>query len=421
MVLVSLALAFWVHRRSDRKVPFLRLVLGVAVLAAFFAVVALPYASQDTIPDEQLFSILLFRAPHHLLPSSFDASEWLQGALFLVAMVLAYRHLRKEGLPNGFTASLLKILVGCLLVFFLAGYLFVEVWPLKAAFLAIPFRATSFFNWLGFVAIGSSIAIRLSRSNETGEGVFLLGSMVNPVSAGLGQIAVALKLRNRLSRRFVRMGVLAIYVAGAAFTDPRGFTQFLIIAGLAAWFLLGPQQSWARAAAIGASVALASGLVVFQSLSHSSSALDRVGPEILPSHMEGPEVDIARAARAATPPDAVILTPPTFGTFRVLSERAIVVDTHVIPYQETAMAEWMERVTAVYGSDSQLGFESGDLEIDSLDTLRNSYMPPSDSEIQALSSVYGISHAVLPKGAQTNFPVISVTDEYVLVDLKADP
>jgi hypothetical protein len=419
MIFMSLAVALWIRRRTEGdRFPIAGFALGVALLAAFLAAVALPYASQETISEARFFEILIFRVPHHLLPSTFASAEWLQGASFLIAVALASRYLRLRGFPDHFSASLFVALASCLLLFFLAGYLFVEIWPWKPFFIAIPYRATSFFTWLGFIALGGSIAARIDRTSKS-EGGFLFASMVNPVSVALGHLALAPRIVNR-SRKFLMIGGALAIAVGTVFTDLRSLAQFLAVGGLAGWFVFGPQGRWARAVGIGAPIALATALVVFQSIDHTSNPIDRVGPEILPSHVEGPEVVVAAAAQALTPPEAVILTPPTFGTFRLLAERAIVVDVHVIPYQERAMAEWMERVLTVYGSDSALRFESEDLGSDGLDILRDSYVPPNDATVRELRSAYGATHAVFPIETPTEFPVRWRGDDYVLVEL-ADP
>ena len=55
-------------------------------------------------------------------------------------------------------------------------------------------------------------------------------------------------------------------------------------------------------------------------------------------------------ARAKTPRDAVFLVPPpmSLGGFRLISERAVVVDSKVHPFGDAGLAEWYERMLFAY-------------------------------------------------------------------------
>jgi hypothetical protein len=113
----------------------------------------------------------------------------------------------------------------------------------------------------------------------------------------------------------------------------------------------------------------------------------------------------------------VILTPPTFGTFRVLSERAIVVDTRDIPYQEDAMAEWMDRIITVYGVPVASGLESQDFGRDEYEALDEAYREITDQTIANLCGLYPITHAVLFSETATSYSVLESNDTYQLVEL----
>jgi hypothetical protein len=418
LLFTSLAVAFVIRRRQEGiRIPWPGLAVGLFLFAALLAVVAVPYSGGARIPEAQLFDILRLRAPHHLLPSTFVLSDWLKGILFMVTVFIAWRWLRQKGLPDRFPAILIAALTACLLLFFLAGYLFVEVWPWKPWFIAIPYRSMSFLVWVGMLVIGGSVAQRLVDQSRRGEGVFLQASSFNPISAGLAHLAVLFKERRDLTRP-VAVGVAAIaLVAGIPFTQPRDLVQFVVVNALAIWFLFGPDRVWAAVAGVAAPLALAGALLTYQTLVHTEGAIDRVGPEIFPSQVEGPEADIARAARDLTPSDAVILTPPTFGTFRVLSERAIVVDTRDIPYQEDAMAEWMDRIITIYGLPGASGLESQDFGREEYDALDETYRGITDQAIQGFCGQYSTTYAVLFSDTVTAYPVLDDNGTYQLVEL----
>ena len=419
VVFLSLVFALWDRRRREgTRIPVAGVVIGILVFAVLVGLVAVPYSGGARIPDEQLFEIMLFRAPHHLVPSTFPADDWIQSVLFLATLGVAWRWLRGESLPDRFAANVLTAAAATLLLSFVGGYLFVEVWPWKPWFVAIPYRSTSFLMWLGWVVIGGSAARRIFDRSKFGEGFLLQLSCFNTVSSGLAHLGSALIEKRSIGRTAAVVGGIVALSLGIAFTEWRDLTQFLIINGLALWFVLGPDRVWAASIGVGAPIALAAGLLTYQSLVHAPGPIDRIGPEILPSHIEGDEADIARAARDLTPADAVILTPARFGSFRVLADRAIVVDMRAIPYQEDAMVEWMDRIVSIYGMPSATGFESEDLGQDGGDQVDETYKIIDDETIRALCDLYPITYAVLFAETPTAAPVIAANDTYRLVALE---
>ena len=418
LVFTSLIVAEWTKRRREgTRIPLVGIGLGFLLFAAVLGVVAVPYSGGARIPEQELFDIMTLRAPHHLLPSTFDGWDWLKGLLFIVTLVVAWRWLRQKSIPDRFAASVLAALAASLLLFFVGGYVFVEIWPWKPWFIAVPYRSMSYFLWLGLLVIGGGAARKAIDSTEPGEGVFLQGSCFNPISSGLAHLAVLAKGRWRLPRPFAVAGGVVALVSGIGLTEPRDLVQFLAVNGLAVWFFLGPDRAWAAVLGVGGPLALAGGLLAYQATFHTEGAIDRVGPEILPSHVEGSEADIASAARELTPVDSVILTPPTFGTFRVLSDRAIVVDMRDIPYQEDAMAEWMDRIIALYGLPAPGGFESEDFGGTTNQLLDATYLLIDDQTIRALCDRYRFTHAVLFAETPTTYPVLHQNDAYQLIEI----
>jgi hypothetical protein len=417
LIFLSLITGLWARRRQDgTRVPLAGIAVGLVLFVSLLASVAVPYSSGARIPEGQLFEIMRLRMPHHILPSTFNVSDWVRGLLFMVALGIAWRWLRQKDFPDRFQATVLSSLTAGLLLFFVAGYLFVEVWPWKPWFIAIPYRSMSFLLWVGLWAIGGSAAHRI-LGNRTGEGIYLQVSSFNPISSGLGHLASIVKeRRDVMPPLLIAAGVVALAV-GIPFTQPRDLVQFAVVNGLAVWFVAGPDRVWASVVEIAAPVALAVGLFTYQTVVHTEGVIDRVGPEIFPSQVEGPEASIARAARDLTPVDAVILTPPTFGTFRVLSERAIVVDTRDIPYQEDAMAEWMDRIITIYGVPVASGLESQDFGRDEYEALDDAYRVITDQTIANLCGRYPITYAVLFSDTSTSFPVLESNDTYQLVEL----
>ena len=405
------------RQRGGAGFPALAVGGGLLLFGGLLAAVLIPYWQEPGIPEQQMLDILLLRAPHHLVPSTFETIGWVKAALFIVAVLVAWRWLQRTRPLEPLAATVLRNLAALLIMFFICGYLFVEVWPWTPWFLAVPFRATSFSLWLGLVMIGGVAAARANGAQSGGEWAPLQLGSFNAVASGPIHLLVEVKARRWLPPPAFLAGVVLAVAAGVLTSQPRDLAQFVLISGLGAWFLFAPDRGWVVAAGVAAPLALAGALIAFQSLSHTPSALDRVGPEIFPSHVEGPEAAIAGAARQLTPADAVILTPPSFGSFRVLAQRAIVVDTRTIPYQEVAMAEWMDRIVTVYGLPSAAVFEGEDLGREGLESLATTYLAIDDETIEALCARYPLTHAVLFGDTPTAYRLLEENDTYQLVAL----
>ncbi len=94
--------------------------------------------------------------------------------------------------------------------------------------------------------------------------------------------------------------------------------------------------------------------------------------------MRGPEADMYAWIRANTPKDAVFLTPPQLERFRLLGERAIVVDWKGSAYVPSELVEWYRRLEDVSGRkgfrrSDDLSDGYGDLDAARLDPLQKKY------------------------------------------------
>lgn len=119
-------------------------------------------------------------------------------------------------------------------------------------------------------------------------------------------------------------------------------------------------------------------------------------------------VGVAEFVRENTPEESVFLTPPEFGQFRLLANRAIVVDFKAFPFSDAGIEEWYERITTCYGIPSSKGFAM-------VNELNENYHTISDTDLIFLQKRYGFDYAVLYGDTQTNFEVIFQNSTYKLV------
>ena len=92
--------------------------------------------------------------------------------------------------------------------------------------------------------------------------------------------------------------------------------------------------------------------------------------------------------RNNTEKNAIFLTPPNFGTLRIIGERAIIVDFKAFPFLDEAMLEWKQRIIDCYGASKASGFDAM-LEFD------QNYKEITDSKMLYLSKKYDASYSVL--------------------------
>ncbi|MEX0982234.1 MAG: DUF6798 domain-containing protein [Bacteroidales bacterium] len=143
---------------QNRNLPTLslhNLALKLIVPALLFTVFALlsilPQLNQPFQLDTKQFIHILghFRHPHHYIPGSFPATHYLLFLAFLFAFSYAWYALKKniENYHRHFILLLnLSILAACI-----AGYLFVEIVPLRLAAMAQTFRLLYLFKWTGMI------------------------------------------------------------------------------------------------------------------------------------------------------------------------------------------------------------------------------------------------------------------------------
>jgi len=78
--------------------------------------------------------------------------------------------------------------------------------------------------------------------------------------------------------------------------------------------------------------------------------LDKLRPKLsLQTDLNDDAIEIANFVAANTPENAVFLTPPDFGSFRLIANRAIVADWKSMPFQDIGMDGWWERMQDCYG------------------------------------------------------------------------
>jgi hypothetical protein len=121
-------------------------------------------------------------------------------------------------------------------------------------------------------------------------------------------------------------------------------------------------------------------------------------------------VRIAAYARDTLPQDAIVLTTPSFGAFRIFAERAIVVDYKCWTFRDPEA--WYDRMRDVYGN---FGIRRGQLLMQVLDRI---YERIDDQKIDRIGETYGADFAVVSRGTATRHRTMFLGEAFKLVEIQ---
>jgi hypothetical protein len=404
---------------QDFRRRFGSLLVALFVLSIFAALFLIPYISAEYIYPDQFIKVLAhLRHPHHYLPSTFGLLSYLEAIGFLSASFLAWHWWRKMPATSSSHARQILFVAGIVLFLCLGGYVFVEIVPTRLWTMAQTFRLLLLAKWLGFVLVGGVVASHLlSRKEPLFQGL-LLASALSPITMGAAHVFQQIRDWRKLNKRFLSkyllpsLSILFVALLFWLFPPTAGaillFVSILVMAIALACL---PRRLFYLLAVIAITVLLVIGLC-HEKLSpvlEIESIIGRpIGPQITYSELSGDEIEIARLAKANTPQDSVFLTPPHFGHFRLIAERAIVVDFKAFPFQNMAMLDWKKRIFDCYGVPEAKGW-------DALKEMKEKYRFIDEAKLLALQSEYGFSYAVLYQDTKTTFPTVAENEEFKIV------
>ena len=392
----------------DWKKHALKIGGAMAVFILFVAVPLIPYLSSPRIETKQFLDIeTQFRHPHHNFLS--HLSEFDLALYFFLAVGIAWYMLsKKKSWPKHFSSVILSLFL-FIILFCLAGLFFIEVFPSRLWAVARPFRLIFVLKWMGLIILGGHMADvydRRQKGKAPWEAVCMAVSMLSPLTMAVSHVAMILKKKiNRIRLMFenfvlsgILTGVFAAYLV--LVWEPRWQVVLVYMLFILLYvFYVSQPITWLFY--VGVAVVLFAFPVSF---------MNDAGPKITFTRMSGQMAQVASFARESTSATAVFLTPPDFGLFRLMAERAIVVNWRSFPFQEMAMIEWKKRMEECYGKTESVGHQARD---DMIEHYRNI----DDSRIRFLQSEYGISYCVLFKETQSGFPVLYENERFKIVSL----
>lgn len=414
-------------RSSSDRNHLPSMLVAVVILIGFSALYFVPYLSSEQIGTEELVRIYAnFRHPHHLLPSTLSRGEYLDAIAFIVASGMAWLFWRRSSLAQTKWPVMNRILILTVLVMVLCigGYLFVEVVPSRLWIIAQTLRLLFVVKWIGLVLVTGTIWRQFSRGqNEGSEPDTWLRhvAMLTPLTLGYTHVLKLLRDRARSKSRVMVMifatgpTLVATVIIMLIWPPPSRSIILFPIFTLMAVVLIAPfRKRVAFAFVTGLALMWFIALIWnYQFLpTRVAERLER--PIITLSNLSNNDLEVdlevTSFVRSNTPYDAVFLTPPLFGQFRLLAERAIVVDFKAFPFQGLAMLEWRQRLIDSYGSPEFSGFSAvGEMDVN--------YRMIDDSTLGVLQSKYGVSYAILYRETTTSYPSIFESDIFKVVSV----
>ena len=380
-----------------------------------------PYHLHPSIPDETFIYILaVFRHPHHYLPSVFPFNQYLQAAIFLFAMGLTWRSATKL-LPS-LKEQNRKLISVCLILLSLAlaGYVFVELIPIRLITSAQTFRLLIWVKWLGLILLGGWIGslrskdTQMENNKHLSSWTFVLG-LVTPltmaVAAAADWIYSALwhQQQTKLLRLMQSLTPFVLLIT-TLFYEVDARNTLLLLALL---FLISMQDAFPKAWQVNLSSAgLVTILLVFYLRILPMAGLDAYPvfdkPLFTLEEQTSEEMQVTRFIKENTPADAMFFSNPSFGELRYAAERAIVVSFESFPFQDQAMLDWYQRIIDCYGIPKSNGFEA-------IPEMRDAFTALNGDDLVRLQQKYGFTHAVLYSAMETRFPVLYQTENYKVV------
>ncbi len=359
---------------------------AVALFGGIGVVAAWPELSGERIDGAEFLAIeTLFRHPHHSLLSEQATRDVLRAGIFgLGSIVALWLADRVVGVPRTQTVVGLCLAIG-LLVGATFGALLFEAIPDRTLALARPLRLLYLLKWWGLVLVGGLLAATWQQR----------GAARVRIAISLGTAAFLALVARPSAGTALCLGLASAAVLGLWLPRPDGTGR-----------LATRTAALALAAAMLAQLFFGERMLPVSWLERTA----RLRPALTLDTLPGDEADIARAARSLTPSHAVFVTPPDTGVFRMVAERATVVDFKAFPFGDTAMVEWRERLRRCYGDTSKSGFRASR-------QLAARYRATAPETLADRGCDYGATFAVIERETKTALPLLAENASYAIVAL----
>ena len=236
--------------------------------------------------------VVYMRLPHHMLPSSWPSEHYLW---FIAMLIFFYYYLWRHIKKNRYLTRYLFALSMIIILLCFIGYVGTEWFPVYPIIISQFYRFTVLIYWMSAVLIYGNFYNQVFVKNKNR--LFLMFPLFIPI------------IRNfQPSKAFIASMAVLIFLVFFSRQLPKYLFIILMI--------------------------MAFGLQHYHERLNLNSIIGHPTTE----------TTLALWVKNNTPKNSFILSPPDFEKFRVVSERAIVVDRKSFPFEKNAMLEWGKRM-----------------------------------------------------------------------------
>jgi hypothetical protein len=318
-----------------------------------------------------IYIIALFRHPHHYLPSTLGIKQFVLASSFILSVGLIYIIFIKQRI---YDSIFISIFCFSILLFNLIGNFFIEIIPNKLWVISQPLRLLIFIKWFGLIFMAGWISIVINQK-KTWQVITLFSSVFSPLTLFLSSFFISIK-----EKFFVK----SINI------DNKIFSFIIIALNITILAYLGKNSS-----------------NISMMVQENFSAIK---PQITYYEIGIEGLQLALFVKDNTPENSLFLTPPNWGQFRLISQRAIIVDFKAIPFGDSSILEWYERMIVCYGTPNKFGFSM-------IDELEENYRRISEENVNKITTKYNVDYAIFYSDTITNYPVIYENKIYKLVKI----
>lgn len=310
------------------------------------------FYEQANVSSHQLIDIIAhMRTPHHYLPSSWPISQYINLTILIsISVFIIRKYIKKQNIQFFYFSMILTGLIISLCFF---GYIFTEILPVYFMVTAQFYRMTLIVYWIATISI-FGVLYKISLIDKS-KRYFLF---------------IPLILLNLQFSQINKVWIMSIIIF---------FFMIIFLHKLPKWCLV---------------ILLFCGF----SLQHYH---DKLNITSYINHLT-PEADLAVWVKNNLPSSSVILTPPEFEAFRLISNHAIVADWKSFPFQKKTILEWAKRMCNI-GNINTCIFKK----ITKTDIERG-YRTHDFSSLKALYKMYNFDYIISDK----NLPFLEKVYEH---------
>jgi hypothetical protein len=123
---------------------------------------------------------------------------------------------------------------------------------------------------------------------------------------------------------------------------------------------------------------------------------------------------ISKAAKAATPKDALFIHPCHFTELKYFGERSSFVEYKALTHTKSFLKEWSERLALIY----RLDYTSSPAGYQTCRYADEQFRKWTADDLLEFNSRYGITHIITYADTPLDLPVVAANDTYVLYDCR---